>query len=97
MRMKRVAVDLFSGLVVPMTFFPRLAESVLRFFAVPGDYVFARPGDYGSGNGRCRVSRLADPGGMVCAAVSAALLPLAKRKVASVRTGRVRDECSMQG
>ncbi|MED4603150.1 ABC-2 family transporter protein [Paenibacillus validus] len=31
MRMKRVAVDLFSGLVVPMTFFPGWAESVLRF------------------------------------------------------------------
>ncbi|MDQ1911604.1 ABC-2 family transporter protein [Paenibacillus sp. GD4] len=30
MRMKRVAVDLFSGLVVPMSFFPGWAESVMK-------------------------------------------------------------------
>lgn len=97
MRMKRVAVDLFSGLVVPMTFFSPVGQRASCGFCRSRRLRICRPGDYGSGNGRCRVSRLADPGGMVCAAVSAALLPLAKRKVASVRTGRVRDECSMQG
>lgn len=30
MRMKRVAVDLFSGLVVPMSFFPGWAEAVMK-------------------------------------------------------------------
>ncbi|SDD89607.1 ABC-2 type transport system permease protein [Paenibacillus sp. UNCCL117] len=30
MRMKRVAVDLFSGLVVPMSFFPGWAEGILK-------------------------------------------------------------------
>ncbi|WP_281890145.1 ABC-2 family transporter protein [Paenibacillus sp. YYML68] len=30
MRLKRVAVDLFSGLVIPMSFFPGWAESVLK-------------------------------------------------------------------
>ncbi len=30
MRMKRVAVDLFSGLIVPLAFFPGWAESILK-------------------------------------------------------------------
>ncbi|WNQ12138.1 ABC-2 family transporter protein [Paenibacillus aurantius] len=30
MRMKRVAVDLFSGLIIPVTFFPGWAETLLR-------------------------------------------------------------------
>ncbi len=30
MRMKRVAVDLFSGLIIPLSFFPDWAESVLK-------------------------------------------------------------------
>ncbi|WP_128895140.1 ABC transporter permease [Longirhabdus pacifica] len=31
MRMKRVAVDLFSGLIIPLSFFPLWAESILRW------------------------------------------------------------------
>jgi ABC-2 type transport system permease protein len=30
MRMKRVAVDLFSGLIIPLSFFPGWAESILK-------------------------------------------------------------------
>lgn len=35
MRMKRVAVDLFSGLIVPMSFFPGWAESLLNLLPFP--------------------------------------------------------------
>ncbi|ALS24194.1 MULTISPECIES: ABC transporter permease [Paenibacillus] len=35
MRMKRVAVDLFSGLVVPISFFPGWAEGVMKLLPFP--------------------------------------------------------------
>ncbi|CAG7648930.1 hypothetical protein PAESOLCIP111_05738 [Paenibacillus solanacearum] len=35
MRMKRVAVDLFSGLVVPMSFFPGWAEGLMKLLPFP--------------------------------------------------------------
>lgn len=31
MRMKRVAVDLFSGLIIPVAFFPGWAENVIQW------------------------------------------------------------------
>lgn len=35
MRMKRIAVDLLSGVIIPMTFFPKWAEAVLKWTPFP--------------------------------------------------------------
>ena len=41
MRMKRVAVDLFSGLIIPISFFPGWSASRSGVAAFSSDYVFA--------------------------------------------------------
>ena len=48
MRMKRVAVDLFSGLVIPLTFFPDWAEFVLK--ALPFQAITYLPASVFVGN-----------------------------------------------
>lgn len=47
MRMKRVAVDLFSGLIVPISFFPLWAESILK--VLPFQAISYLPGAVFSG------------------------------------------------
>jgi ABC-2 type transport system permease protein len=48
MRMKRVAVDLFSGLVIPLTFFPGWAEQILKL--MPFQAITYLPGSVFTGN-----------------------------------------------
>lgn len=48
MRMKRVAVDLFSGLIIPLTFFPGWAETVLK--ALPFQAITYLPASVFVGN-----------------------------------------------
>jgi|SRR5690554_5889388 len=48
MRMKRVAIDLLSGLVIPMSFFPGWAETTLSF--LPFQAISYLPGSVFTGN-----------------------------------------------
>jgi ABC-2 type transport system permease protein len=48
MRMKRVAIDLFSGLVIPLTFFPGWAERILKL--LPFQAITYLPGSVFTGN-----------------------------------------------
>ena len=70
MRMKRVAVDLFSGLIIPLTFFPGWAESVLKM--LPFQAITYLPASVFTGN----VSGAAIWQGMLVQLVWAAVLIL---------------------
>src|SRR5690554_5327673 len=48
MRLKRVAIDLFSGLVIPLSFFPGWAEQILQF--LPFQAITYLPGSVFTGN-----------------------------------------------
>jgi ABC-2 type transport system permease protein len=48
MRLKRVAIDLFSGLVIPLSFFPQWAEQVLEL--LPFQAITYLPGSVFTGN-----------------------------------------------
>ncbi|UUZ83007.1 ABC-2 family transporter protein [Paenibacillus sp. P26] len=85
MRMKRVAVDLFSGLVVPMSFFPGWAEKLMNFLPFPA--ITYLPGSVFTGEGgrRYGLPGARDSDRLVPAAHRAAVFVMARRADAAVR------------